>query len=142
MSKFPPVTRTDHRSFCETEGWDPVINARGRPVGHHSTYTLRLGDGRILRTRISRPIKPEPYSAGMASHILREQLEVTESEFWECVNDKQLPVRTSSDVPQDTIPASIIKILSHELGYDDAALKKLSRAQAIELVNNHWSKQE
>ena len=49
------ASRREHRRFCEIEGWAEVLNARGKPTEHHITYELALGDGRVYRTRISRP---------------------------------------------------------------------------------------
>lgn len=54
--QHPPATRKDHESFCRTEAWELVRDAQGRSTSHHVTYKLPLHDGRILRTRTSRPV--------------------------------------------------------------------------------------
>src|SRR4051794_41203434 len=59
------ATRDDHQRFCAVEGWVQVRNARGKPVRHHETYELSLFDGRILRTRISRPVNRTTYGPAM-----------------------------------------------------------------------------
>lgn len=87
-------SRKDHLQFCQREGWTPVRGATGKPVSHHPTFELALPDGRILRTRISHPADaPEQYSANLWTFILKDQLDVTEDEFWDCVRDKKLPER-------------------------------------------------
>lgn len=57
------------------------------------TYELTLHDGRVLRTRISHPVDRTVYGAAMWAHILRDQLDVEEAEFWACVLDGTLPDR-------------------------------------------------
>lgn len=42
-------------------------------------------DGRVLRTRVSHPVDRTDYGKSLWSHILRDQLEVSEAQFWECV---------------------------------------------------------
>jgi len=91
--KHPPATREDHDQFCVTEQWALVRGASGKPVKHHRTYELPLWDGRILRTRISKPIDKSDYAPSMWAHILREQLQVAAAVFWACVNDGTVPDR-------------------------------------------------
>ncbi len=86
-------TREDHDTFCVTEKWALVRGASGKPVTHHRTYELALWDGRILRTRISKPVDKSDYGPSMWSHILREQLQVSSDVFWACVDDGILPDR-------------------------------------------------
>ena len=136
---FPPVTRTAHKEFCEAERWALVTDARGRAVAHHVTYEFAHPDGRVLRTRISRPVKPQPYGPSMAGHILRAQLEVDVEEFWACVNDGVLPQRGRPEQPRETIPVGLLRVLRDDLHLDDDRLKTLTREQAITLVNEHWS---
>jgi hypothetical protein len=137
---LPPVTRTAHDAFCRYEGWRLVLDAQGRPVSHHVTYELDLPSGRVLRTRISRPVRPEPYGAQMATQILRHQLEVDETQFWACVNDRVLPERAPAPPPVETIPAGLLQVLRNQLHLSDDQLANLTRAEAIALVNEHWSR--
>ena len=98
----PQPTRADHERFVLSEGWRKV------PSTHHETYELDLPDGRVLRTRISRPPNRTTYGARMWAHILRDQLDVTAEEFWACVRDGVVPDRTPDDVVKevdDAIPA-------------------------------------
>lgn len=60
----------------------------------HVRYELALGDGRILRTKISHPIgKRDTYGIDLWKRILRDQLCVTEEQFWACVNGGIRPER-------------------------------------------------
>jgi hypothetical protein len=131
--KYPPADRESHDTFCVTEGWTLVRGATGKPVTHHRTYELTLWDGRILRTRISRPINSSQYGTQMWSHILKQQLEVTVEEFWSCVNDGQLPDRGFAplEAPPQSIPLFLLKELM-KLGVSEKEALAMTPAQAAE----------
>ncbi|RXR21560.1 cytotoxic translational repressor of toxin-antitoxin stability system [Oerskovia turbata] len=139
MSHVKPVTRAAHQSFCDTEGWSLVQDARGRDVSHHVTYELGHPDGRTLRTRISRPVRPVPYGPDLASFILRAQLEVTPGEFWACADDGVIPVRVAVVPEVDTVPLGLLRVLRDEMHLSEDELMALSKEEAIRLVNEHWS---
>lgn len=77
-------------SVSSRNGSGYEMSAGGTP---HVTYELTLHDGRILRTRISHPVDRTTYGAGMWSHILRDQLDVSEGEFRDCVLEGRVPAR-------------------------------------------------
>ncbi|TFD44086.1 cytotoxic translational repressor of toxin-antitoxin stability system [Cryobacterium sp. TMT1-2-1] len=135
MSKHPAATREHHDEFCEGEGWSIVRGATGRPVSHHRTYELTLWDGRILRTRISKPLDKSTYSPSMWSHILREQLEVTVDIFWACVRKGRLPDRGApkNQCADNALPLYLIRALS-ELGVDEASILTLTPGEAANLL--------
>lgn len=136
------ASRRDHDRFCKTEGWDEIRNARGGKVGHHITYELRLPDGPILRTRVSRPADNTAYGPAMWKHILTDQLDVTEAEFWACVRDKQLPDRgaTAHEPPAKALPASLVHQLIHVAGIPENEVASMSLECAIEVMAAHWSR--
>ena len=137
MKGFPEPTRKDHQQFCVNEGWTQVRNAKGKS-GHHVTFELSLPDGRILRTRISHPPNRQVYGASLWAHILRDQLDVDESTFWACVQDKKAPQRGRDLSTIASIPAGVVaQLLSH--GVKESELRLMSRAQAIERLNLIWS---
>ncbi len=110
-------SRRDHDRFSRIEGWTEVRNARGKPVGHHIAYELTLPDGRILRTRISRPPNNETYGPRLWNTILTDQLHVTDAEFWACVSNDDLPDRGAagvSDPPAHALPAGLVHHLIHK----------------------------
>lgn len=135
-----PGTRRDHNRFCQLEEWTEVRNARGRKVGHHITYELTLPDGRILRTRISRPPNNETYGSHLWAQVL-DQLQVTEAEFWACVSDRQLPDRgnATDEVSANALPASLVFQLIHAAGIPEAEVATMSLERALEVMNEHWS---
>ncbi len=132
--KHPVPTREDHDDFCAGEGWELVRGATGKPVTHHKTYELELWDGRILRTRISRPVDRTDYSARMWSHILREQLEVSSDEFWRCAKGGVKPDRGAPEVvpPRKSVPLYLVRELTR-LGVPEADILALDAAGAARL---------
>ncbi|SEB64726.1 hypothetical protein SAMN04489806_1393 [Paramicrobacterium humi] len=140
MAKFPTATREDHDTFCTTEGWELVRGAAGKPVRHHRTYKLPLGDGRILRTRISKPVDRTDYPAFTWVTILREQLEVTNSEFWACVRDSVLPQRATRMPDRPGIPYYLYQVLTDHVGMPPDEVARLTVDEAQERVAAFWSR--
>jgi hypothetical protein len=135
-TSWPQPTRATHEQFVGNEGWHQVAST------HHDTYELDLPDGRVLRTRISRPPDKTTYGARMWAHILRDQLDVTAAEFWVCVRDGVAPDRTPDDVPEevdDTIPVEVAGLLIHRVGLTRGDLVGMTREEAISRLNEYWS---
>lgn len=143
VSKPPAVTREHHDQFCETERWQLVRGATGRPVKHHRTYELPLWDGRILRTRISQPIDKSTYAPSMWSHILRTQLDVTAKEFWACVNDGVIPDRGGPAVAtvREALPLHLVRSLT-ALGVPEDEVLSLTPREAAELLAKKYTETE
>lgn len=135
------ASRREHQRFCEIEGWQEVRNSRGKPVQHHITYELLLGDGSVLRTRISRPANTEVYGKAMWSHILDDQLRVTEAEFWECIDNKSPPQRTPESERSETLmlPAPLAYQLVHSLKLTNTQISSLTLEEAMKLLTEYWS---
>lgn len=135
------ASRREHRRFCEIEGWDEVRNSRGKPTQHHITYELVLGDGNILRTRISRPANTTQYGRNLWSHILDDQLHVTEAEFWKCVDNEDPPERASAGVGPDAaiLPAGLAYQLVHALNLTSEEMSSLSLEEAVKLMTEYWA---
>lgn len=133
--KHPPGTRKDHRRFCEIEQWTLVRGATGKAVSHHQTFELSLWDGRILRTRVSHPVNKDAYVKNVWSHILRTQLQVTQTAFWGCVNDGTLPDRGQPSLAtgRKTLPLYLVRELI-KLGVTQAELANLSTDAAAALL--------
>jgi hypothetical protein len=137
---WPAPTRIDHRTFCETEGWECVRDGRERTSGHHAvTYELQLHDGRILRTRISHPPDASTYGANMWSHILRDQLDVDEEAFWECVRNGVKPDRGAPEAPAEALPADLVHLLVTRLHLSSAEVALMTRDEAIARMREFWS---
>ena len=95
--------------------------------------------GDVLRTRISRPPDRTIYGRGLWSHILRDQLQVNEQEFWQCVNGGILPPRSQSAVPEDSIPTEVLYLLKQRVGLTDNQLAKMTAEAAIERLQQYWT---
>lgn len=137
-----PGSRVDLNKFCQTEGWVQVRNARGQKVRHHVTWELRLLSGKVLRTRISRPVNTETYGSALWSAILTDQIQVSEAEFWACVDDGVLSQRepTQPHPPTHALPLALVRQLQRELHMPEEAIASLQLPQAMELLHRHWSK--
>ena len=139
MTELPQPTRKDHQNYCLNEGWTQIRNARGKG-GHHITFELTLPDGRVLRTRISHPPHRQTYGPSMWAHILRDQLQVSEEEFWDCVWEKKVPRRGRVEPTTPSIPAGVVaQLLSH--GVEESEVRVMRRAEAIERLNLIWSQE-
>lgn len=136
---WPSPTRTDHQQFCEVEGWKVVLDARGRSGTHHATYRLVLADGRILRTRISRPVDRTDYGPGIWHHILRDQLQVGEASFWACVRDGTLPDRGLPEPPTAALPAELVHLLISRVGLADEVVATMTRDEALARLHRFWT---
>ena len=135
---YPAPTRRDHLRFCEIEGWYVVRSGTGKRSSHHETYELELPDGRILRTRISRPPDRTGYGPALWSHILRDQLQTSPEEFWLCVRTGEPPARGARPAPQDAIPTDLVHMLKNRVGVSDEELAKMSRQAAVERAQQYW----
>lgn len=136
---WPTPTRKDHEAFCAAEGWQRVRDARGRAGTHHVTYELALPDGRILRTRISHPVDRSGYGASLWSHILRDQLQVTQEEFWACVRENRRPGRGAPELPAGSLPADLVHLLITRVGLSQIEVAAMSKDQAVARLQQYWT---
>lgn len=119
--------------FCQVEGWEDRDAVRGRPTGDHKRYRLRLPNGDVLRTKVSHG--SGQISADLFKHILRDQLQVTEPEFWAAVDRRMPPKRGTVPAPPEghRLPARLVDPL-HRLGIPDERLREMSVEQAEALL--------
>jgi hypothetical protein len=136
---WPAPTRKDHEVFCSVEGWQRTRDARGRTGTHHVTFELVLPDGRILRTRISHPAGRTDYGASLWSHILRDQLAVSEAEFWDCVSDGVRPTRGSAAIPPTALPADVVHLLISRVALTEAEVAGMTKDEAVERLQRYWT---
>lgn len=139
MTAWPQPTRKDHETFCQTEEWCRVRDARGRTGTHHITYELDLADGTVLRTRISHPVDRSDYGPGMWKHILRDQLEADEPTFWSCVRDGVKPVRGTPQPSAEALPTDLVYLLISRVGLDEAEVAGMSKDEAIARLQRYWT---
>ena len=139
MSSHPAPDRRHHQKFCTVEKWTLVTDARGQPISHHTTYTLAVPNGDVYRTRISHPVNRTTYAPSMWSHVLRDQLQVTAAEFWDCVDDGVLPNRGARVVPSGALSLQLVNELVKRLGLSREQIADLSNAEAVRLLAEYWS---
>ncbi|WP_282779035.1 MULTISPECIES: cytotoxic translational repressor of toxin-antitoxin stability system [unclassified Nocardia] len=144
MTQYPPGNKKAHETFCRNDKWERVRNARGGVVGHHSTWELLLPDGRVLRTRISRPMDNTDYGPKLWCQILKEQLQVTEAEFWACVNDQTRPMRMREAVAipdREPIPLGVVEKLIRLVHLSPEEIETMTKDQAVSRLNQFWAEQ-
>jgi hypothetical protein len=81
------------------------------------------------------------YSEELWQTILREQLQVTEEQFWACVIEGTRPehgIVTKPGSAAETIPANIVHTLQVN-GLTDAEITALGRDGAIKRAQEIWS---
>lgn len=136
---WPTPTRQDHLRFCEIEGWSAVRSSKGKTGTHHDTYELILESGDVLRTRISRPPDRTNYGQSIWKHILRDQLRVSEAEFWECLETGNPPQRGAIEEPEkEPIPTGVVWNLVNRVGISEEEVAAMNRDEAIERLNQFW----
>ncbi|MFD5318753.1 cytotoxic translational repressor of toxin-antitoxin stability system [Streptomyces sp. NPDC127098] len=121
------------------EQWKRVRDARGRSGTHHVTYELTLHDGSVLRTRISHPVDRTVYGPSLWAHVLRDQLRVSEDEFWDCVLDGRLPDRGAPSTPKEALPADLVYLLLHRVGLSEPEVAALSKDEAVARLRRYWT---
>lgn len=145
VSSFPTAGKVQHEQFCKTEDWERVLSATGKPTQDHVRYQLALPDGRILKTKISRPIRNDGgYGRDLFSRILGpDQLDVTEQGFWDCVREGVLPERGVSVMfgkPEEALSASLVHQLTANAGLSMDEVSTLSKEEAVERLNAFYSR--
>jgi hypothetical protein len=103
------------------------------------TYELHLPDGRVLRTRISHPVDRSNYGANLWSHILRDQLCISEDEFWSCVREGAKPDRGVPELPVEALPAELVHLLITRVGLAGPEVALMTKAQAIDRLKRYWT---
>ena len=137
--KWRQPTRKDHERFCQMDGWRRVQDASDRGGTHHVTYGLALPEGGTLRTRISHPVDHSSYSRSIWSHILRDQLRVSEETFWACVRDGVKPDRGVPLPDKEALPADMVNLLITRVGLSDEEVAEMTKDEAIARLQRFWT---
>jgi hypothetical protein len=127
-----PTTAELHR-FCEVDGWVIVRTARGKAVGDHTRYRKVLADGSILRTKVSHG-RTGIGDRDLFKHILRTQLLVSETQFWEAIDAGKAPTRPGAEPeppPEDAVPFGLAMNLMRKVGVTQAELAGMSKEEAV-----------
>jgi hypothetical protein len=106
------ATFGDLKTFVEHDGWTEEPNlARGRArTGDLRRYRKDLPDGTILRTKVSHSLRDE-IGIDLFKHILRDQLRVTEGQFWDVVRGRTTELAAAPPAQAETVPGWLVQRL-------------------------------
>jgi hypothetical protein len=129
-----PLPHSAHRKSVETEGWEDKGTARGpSKTGDHYRYELVLASGDVLTTRVSHG-RGRINDPKLVAAILRDQLAVSERDFWRCVDKGVLPPRPGPPAPPaagEALDAKLVRNLVRKVGLSEAGIAKLTKAEAV-----------
>ena len=127
------ATFGDLKTFVEHDGWTEEPNlARGRArTGDHRRYRKDLPDGTILRTKVSHSLHDE-IGIDLFKHILRDQLRVTEGQFWDVVRGRTTELAAAPPPQAETVPGWLVQrlILTVRLREDEVRAMTVDEAHA------------
>jgi hypothetical protein len=122
-------TYAEHRRFCELDGW--VLRT---PVRKHYFYTKALPTGDVLTTTVSKG-RGGYHSRDLWARIRREQLQVTEDEFWAAVDAGVVPERSAGRAGRpsgESLPFDLVNALL-KAGVSRDKLRRLTKDEAVAL---------
>lgn len=138
-------TYGDHRAFVTVEGWEKAGELAG-----HVNYLLRVNPpSAVLRTGISHGAdSTEYFTPGIRSTIVHQQLQVTQAEFWACVNEGKRPERRSDGYsvglrgPEDAPPPQqnpgLLRQLQREFGESPSEVAGMSDRELQAYLEVLW----
>lgn len=127
-----PIRPDDIRRFCEVDHWESKAAKAGKKRRDHDRFFKTLSDGSVLRTKASRG--NNEIGSDLARHILRDQLRVTETQFWKAIDEGNPPVRADEDAqpPQrPTLPGWLVVALVHKVGLPEQTVAGMSEDAAL-----------
>lgn len=132
-----PVSTADLHEFCRIDGWYDADVAAGRSTGDHVRYRRVLGNGEVLRTKVSHG--SHEIGGDLLRHVLREQLRVTEEQFWETLRTGEPPVRPEDVKPpaRAGIPLWLVRRLREQVGLPETEIADLDE-HAARAVWDEW----
>lgn len=123
-------------AFCAADDWTPDRQSK------HTFFEKTLPDGTSLQTHVPHGKQGQPIGLDLFHFILRTQLEVSAAEFWDAV-EKKRPAKRPGHPPAAPAAkkpdARMIQQLEIALGLSTDEIAKLSRAEALRLLEKHWS---
>jgi len=139
-------THAQLRRFCQVDGWVDLTQEAGRKRRHHLRFAKVLADGRTLYTRISLGSGSIEDHA-LFTHILRDQLEITEEQFWAAVDQGVPPTRPGSRQaerpPGAYLEYGLVKGLL-QAGYTQQQIATMGKDEGVELLDYYrtWGKRK
>jgi hypothetical protein len=122
--------------FCRADRWREVRRSK------HVFYEKVLADGTVLRTHRSFA-GGKTMSPGRFKAILRNQLRVSEDDFWAALESGEPVDRPSAPPEADgtMLPAYLVRMLKAELHLTEDEIAALSPEEAKRRVDDHWSQE-
>lgn len=128
------ATWDDVESFLRADDWTMTRETS------HEFFEKLLPNGDLLRTHISRS-RHKTLSRGRFRAILRDQLRVSETDFWNAVRAGRPVIRPSaSDEPPAQHPAWVMRVLVDGLHLPVSEIEKLSSDEARRRVDEFHSR--
>lgn len=135
-----PATFDEIDRFCKIDGWQLV-----RATGHNrweKTYRCPgFNEDFNLWTETSHAGNNSP-SPGVWRVILREQLKISEDDFWDVLHSANPFNRCPPPPPRQAprVPANLARQLERDLHFGAKQIEGMSKEKALELLREHWSK--
>jgi hypothetical protein len=127
----------------EVEGWTRKGTSRGKgKTGDHYRYTLTLSNGEILYTRVSHG-SGQLDDPKLIAHVLRDELAVSEKDFWACAEKGKLPPRPRTPAPPasgEALDAKLVRNLIRKVGLSEAEIATLTKQDAITRWNEYLAR--
>lgn len=127
----------DLAKFCKADQWNPPRQTK------HAVYTKVLADGTSLMMETSRGKDSENIGHGLFHFILREELQVSEDEFWQAIKTGKPAARPAHPAPAPAAPkpgAGMVFQLRRYLHLTDAQIEPLSKDDAIRMLQEYYSR--
>ena len=137
---MPPPKFADLRRFCEIDGWEELQGARGG-TGDHRRFRKVLGDGTILRTRVSHG-SGEIADPGLWRRIWREQLGLeSEDEFWQALRSGRSVDRGGEPAAPPAGPSTPGWVVAGLIraGRTEEEIRSLGADAATQLLQEIWA---
>lgn len=106
-----------------------------KKTGDHRRYFLELATGDVLYTRISHG-SGSIDDPNLTAAILRDQLQVSEEDFWACVDDGVLPPRpkpASGEPAGPAVDAKLMRNLVRKVGLSPPELEGMTQERAVQI---------
>jgi hypothetical protein len=124
------ATFEDLLTYVRHDGWTDEPNLiRGRArTGDHRRFQKERADGTILRTKVPHGSRDE-IGDDLFRHILRDQLRVTEEQFWGIV-------RGGATLPEPphtaaaTVPGWLVERLLFTVGLPESEIRAMTADEA------------
>jgi len=121
--------------FCKIDGWVSVRTS------DHEHWEKVLPSGRVLRTHTSYA-GGKTMSQGRFASILRTQLQVSRSDFWNALQTGRPVERPSeSDEPAPPSHEAYVVLGLKKYGLTEEEIARLSIEEAIVLLREKWAGQ-